>query len=512
LSDSGIRQDRLSLQQQIALLVFDNLSEGVVFTDAGGKILAVNAGFTRITGYAADEVIGRNPRLLQSGVQEREFYEEMWRSLGATGRWRGEIVNRRKSGELYPELLSISAVRSADGGITNYIGVFSDLSERLAQERAMREMRERLDLALDAGGVGTWIWEPGSGRLECDARAGELIAGSQNDPPRTFEALLERIPAYERPRVLDAFLRPTSLQQAFRAEFEVVLPDGGERHLVVRARPHCDEADGNCSVFGVVWDVTERYLREREIRELNATLERRVLERTAELEAALAELESFSYSVAHDLRAPLRGLDGFSRILIDEYGERLDETGCGYLRRISAASQRLDRLIDNLLKLSKISQSRMERIPVNLSGMAREVVLALQAAQPERAADFVIERNLRAVGDPVLLRALLENLLGNAWKYSSRKERARIEFGLQRFPEGGAAFFVRDNGDGFDMAEAGKLFAPFQRLHAADEFAGTGVGLASVARTVARHGGRVWAEAAKGEGATFYFTLPHPGD
>jgi light-regulated signal transduction histidine kinase (bacteriophytochrome) len=224
----------------------------------------------------------------------------------------------------------------------------------------------------------------------------------------------------------------------------------------------------------------------------------------------VAELESFSYSVAHDLRAPLRGLDGFSKILIDDYGDRLDEAGRHHLQRIRAASQRLDRLIDNLLKLSRISQSRMERVPVNLSGMARAVALALKEEQPRRAAEFVIERQLRAVGDPLLLRALLENLLGNAWKYSSRKEQARIEFGAMRI-EGETAFFVRDNGDGFDMAHAGKLFAPFQRLHGTDEFAGTGVGLASVARTVSRHGGRVWAEAAKGEGATFFFTLPNHG-
>ncbi|MBI4989385.1 MAG: PAS domain S-box protein [Rhodocyclales bacterium] len=511
MSNETSSRNGISPQQQIALLVFENLAEGVIFTDAGGTILTVNAGFTRITGYTADEVIGRNPRLLQSGVQERDFYEEMWRTLKTAGRWRGEIINRRKSGELYPELLSISAVRDAEGGITNYIGVFSDLSERLAQERAVREMRERLDLALDAGGVGTWIWEPGSGRLECDERACELIAGSQNDPPRTFEALLERIPAYERPRVMDAFMRPTRQQLTFRVEFRVVLPDGADRHLVARARPHCGEADGVCRVFGVIWDVTERYLREREIRELNATLELRVEERTADLQAAVAELESFSYSVAHDLRAPLRGLDGFSKILIDDYGDRLDEDGRQHLRRIRAASQRLDRLIENLLKLSRISQSRMERVPVNLSGMAREVAIVLQEEQPQRGAEFVIERRLRAVGDPVLLRALLENLLGNAWKYSSRKERARIEFGAKRIGEEETAFFVRDNGDGFDMALAGKLFAPFQRLHGTDEFAGTGVGLASVARTVSRHGGRVWAEAAKGEGATFFFTLPDHG-
>jgi PAS domain S-box-containing protein len=507
LSDASTLQDGLSPQQQIALLVFDNLSEGVVFTDADGSILAVNSGFTRITGYAAEEVIGRNPRILQSGVQDGDFYDEMWRTLKSTGRWRGEIVNRRKSGDLYPELLSISAVRNAEGGIKNYIGVFSDLSERLAQERAVREMRERLDLALDAGGVGTWLWEPGSGHLECDERACELIAGSPNNPPRTFEALLDRIPVYERPRVMDAFMRPTRQQQAFRAEFQVVLPDGTDRHLVARARPHCGESDGVCRVFGVIWDVTERYLREREIHELNATLERRVQERTVDLQSAVAELESFSYSVAHDLRAPLRGLDGYSRILIEDYGDRLDEDGRHHLQRIRAASQRLDRLIDNLLKLSRISQSRMERVPVNLSGIAREVALGLKEEQPLRAAEFVIERQLRAVGDPVLLRALLENLLGNAWKYTSRKAQARIEFGATRI-EGETAFFVRDNGDGFDMTQAGKLFAPFQRLHGTDEFAGTGVGLASVARTVARHGGRVWAEAVKGEGATFFFTLP----
>jgi len=507
LSNETSSRNGVSPQQQIALLVFENLAEGVIFTDAGGTILAVNSSFTRITGYAADEVIGRNPRVLQSGVQERDFYEEMWRTLKAAGRWRGEIINRRKSGELYPELLSISVVRNAGGGVTNYIGVFSDLSERLAQERAVREMRERLDLALDAGGVGTWRWEPGSGRLECDERACELVAGSQNNPPRTFEALLDRIPVYERPRVMDAFMRPTRRQLAFRAEFRVVLPDGVDRHLVARARPHCGETDGVCRVVGVIWDVTERYLREREIRDLNATLERRVEERTADLQAAVAELESFSYSVAHDLRAPLRGIDGFSRILIEDYGDRLDEDGRHHLQRIRAASQRLDRLIDNLLKLSRISQSPMERVPVNLGGMAKEVALALQEEQPQRAAEFAIERQLRAVGDPLLLRTLLENLLGNAWKYSSRKAQARIAFGATRV-EGETVYFVRDNGDGFDMAHAARLFAPFQRLHGADEFAGTGVGLASVARTVARHGGRVWAEAAKGEGATFFFTLP----
>lgn len=245
---------------------------------------------------------------------------------------------------------------------------------------------------------------------------------------------------------------------------------------------------------------------EEGIRRLNADLERRVRERTVQLEASNRELEAFSYSVSHDLRAPLRAIDGFGKALLEHAGDRLDETGSGYLRRIRAATQRMGGLIDDLLTLARLTTLEMRRRPVDLSDVAREIADELQQAQPERAVDFAIEDGLVAEGDPQLLRVAVENLLRNAWKYTSRHDTARIEMGREHGPEGGA-YFVRDDGAGFDMAYSSHLFAPFQRLHRQTEFEGTGVGLATVQRIIRRHGGRVWANGEVDKGAVFRFTL-----
>jgi signal transduction histidine kinase len=245
---------------------------------------------------------------------------------------------------------------------------------------------------------------------------------------------------------------------------------------------------------------------EMEMRRLNAELERRVARRTAELEAANEELEAFSYSVAHDLRAPLRAIEGFSRILLDKYPARLDDTGKDYLRRVGAAAKRLEQLIGDLLNLSRLTRSEMRHMTVDLSALAEEVAAELRQREPQRPVEFVIARGVVAGGDTRLLRFALDNLLGNAWKYTSACGEARIEFGAAPI-NGQTTYFVRDNGAGFDMAYVEKLFRPFQRLHSEREFPGTGIGLASVKRVVGRHGGRVWAEGAVGRGATFYFTL-----
>ena len=231
----------------------------------------------------------------------------------------------------------------------------------------------------------------------------------------------------------------------------------------------------------------------------------------ARIEAALTisnrELEAFSYSVAHDLRAPLRGINGFSGALIEDYGDKLDAEAQAYLARIRAGTERMAQLIDALLALSRITRVELHRQPVNLSRVAETIVNQLRAGQPDRVVDFVTEDEVVAPGDAPLLRALLENLLGNAWKFTAKVPSARITFGAEQ-AEGDRVYFVRDNGAGFDMAYAEKLFAPFQRLHAEADFAGTGVGLATVQRIVHRHGGRIWAESAVGKGATFHFTLP----
>jgi signal transduction histidine kinase len=229
-----------------------------------------------------------------------------------------------------------------------------------------------------------------------------------------------------------------------------------------------------------------------------------------ELEGTNRELESFSYSVSHDLRAPLRTIDGFSQILQEDYEAVLDEEGLDYLGRVRAASAHMAMLIDDLLDLSRVSRRPLRRERVDLASLATGIVEDLRAADPERNVEFVTGGDIKAYGDVSLLKVALENLLGNAWKFTDREEEARIEFGVDRRPRPGSigpVYFVRDNGAGFDQAYSDKLFGAFQRLHGQDEFEGTGIGLATVARIIHRHGGRVWAEGEVGEGATFYFTL-----
>ena len=223
-------------------------------------------------------------------------------------------------------------------------------------------------------------------------------------------------------------------------------------------------------------------------------------------DAANRELEAFSYSVSHDLRTPLQSIDGFSLALLEDYEHLLDARGSDYLRRVRSATQRMGQLIEDLLRLSRLTRSVLNPATVDISALARMVAARLQKAQPERRVAFSIADGLKTVGDPNLIEVALDNLIGNAWKFTGRKQEAAIEFGATEV-EGATAFYVRDNGAGFDMAYAGKLFDTFQRLHPEKEFPGTGIGLSLVQRIVRRHNGRIWAQGAVGEGATFYFTL-----
>jgi signal transduction histidine kinase len=254
-------------------------------------------------------------------------------------------------------------------------------------------------------------------------------------------------------------------------------------------------------------ELSERQRAEAEVRSLNLELEDRVARRTAELKAVNKELESFSYSVSHDLRSPLRSLDGFSQLLLEDYGEQIDSQARDYLQRIRSASQRMAQLIDDMLKLSRISQNEINLASVDLSLLANSIAEEFRASQPDRQVDFIVETGMTATADRNLMGIVLRNLLGNAWKFTGKVHLARIEFGTGVIDDE-KVFFVRDNGAGFNMEYANKLFQPFQRLHGVNEFEGTGVGLATVQRVIRRHGGRVWAEAKVNEGATFYFTLP----
>ncbi len=260
------------------------------------------------------------------------------------------------------------------------------------------------------------------------------------------------------------------------------------------------------SYQAIIRDITERRRAETEISTLNLELEKRVRERTAQLEAANREMEAFSYSVSHDLRAPLRGIDGWTLAFLEDYGQRLDDQGRAYLDQVRSETQHMGRLIDDMLSLSRVGRVEMQRETVDLTALARAIAGRLRETGPERQVEFVIQEGVTAAGDPRLLEIALSNLLDNAWKFTGQHPTAVIEFG-RITPEGQPVFLVRDDGAGFDMAYADKLFGAFQRLHKTSEFPGTGIGLVTVQRILHRHGGRVWAEAAVERGATFYFTL-----
>ncbi|HZV34078.1 MAG TPA: PAS domain S-box protein [Verrucomicrobiae bacterium] len=282
---------------------------------------------------------------------------------------------------------------------------------------------------------------------------------------------------------------------------------GRYRWHLVRVVPNLDDQDCVLSWFGTCTDIDDQKRVEGEIRELNSALEKRVAERTAQLQASNQELEAFSYSVSHDLRAPLRSIDAFSQLVREDYQDKLDSQGKEYLGIVGNASRQMGQLIDDLLHLSRVTRTEMRRGPVDLSALAEMIVTNLRQLEPARQVEMTIEPNLQAQGDVQLLRVVLENLLNNAWKFTSRKPGARIEMGAEG-QNGERVFFVRDNGAGFDMSYSNKLFTAFQRLHSTSEFPGHGIGLATVQRIIHRHGGRIWADAAVDKGATFYFTLP----
>jgi len=252
----------------------------------------------------------------------------------------------------------------------------------------------------------------------------------------------------------------------------------------------------------LIREVAERKRAEDDIRSLNAQL----VQRSAQLEASNKELEAFSYSVSHDLRAPLRGIDGFSQAVLEDYDEKLDESGRSYLNRVRAASQRMSQLIDAMLNLARLTRAEIHSQTFDMSAMVKSILEDLKKMEPDREVECVVADNLLATADPQLIRAVLENLLGNAWKFTRQQPNPRIEFGHGQY-KGQAAYFVKDNGAGFDMNYAHKLFGAFQRLHAYTEFPGVGVGLATVHRIIQRHGGQIWPEGAVDEGATFHFTL-----
>jgi PAS domain S-box-containing protein len=473
-----------------------------------GRIVYINSAGVRLIGARSpDEVIGRDVFELIHPEDRPGVLERVQRMLTEgtpvdTVEWR--LV--RLDGTIRDiEAVGMPVLFEGVGSIQL---VARDITERKRATIALAESEERYRELVENAHDIVYVHDL-TGRFLAINRAAERTLGYTRKQALTLNIADVLVPEdFERAaEYMAAVARGEDPPPAFEAD--VLAKDGQRLTLEINAKP-VSRGNRIVGVQGVARDVTERKRAAAEIRALNDALEQRVRDRTAELEAANAELEAFGYSVSHDLRGPLRVIEGFSRMLIDDYGPSLDEAGRQYIDRVQASSQRMAQLIQDLLNLSRITRNAIQRRRVELADVAREVAAELRQSQPERVVEFVIPAHAPASGDPSMLRILVENLLGNAWKYTGRHLSARIELGVLE-QDGETVYFVKDDGAGFDMEYVGKLFHPFQRLHLASEFDGTGIGLATVERIVRRHGGRVWADSAIERGATFFFTLAAAG-
>lgn len=387
-----------------------------------------------------------------------------------------------------------------------FVTTYSDVTDReqaiLAARRSEQRYRKLIEVSPDAVFVHRdltiLLANEAAGELFRAGQPSELVGRSLRDlvHPDYLDAVAERIDTLSRDPDREHSLE--RMEQIYRCI------DGAE--IAVEATATAILLDDGPAVLSIARDISGRKRAEEEIRQLTETLEERVRQRTAELVSSNQELESFSYSVSHDLRAPLRAVDGFSHLLQEEYLDKLDHRGVEYLRRVRSASQRMGTLIDDLLDMARVTRHEISRSRVNLSALADEILGEMRESAPQRRVHCTIEPGLWVDGDAVLMRLVIDNLLRNAWKFTAERELARIEVG--RIDASRAeAICVRDNGAGFDMAYAQKLFKPFQRLHPGQRFEGTGIGLAIVQRIIRRHGGRVWAEGQPDRGAVFCFTL-----
>ncbi len=499
LSGHERRQAQTALQRQAEKLnelaeLVELAHDAIFVRDLSGLITFWNQGAVQTYGWRREESLGK----VSYDLLKTEFplpLKEIEKQMLARDSWEGELVQTTRDGRRVILDSRWVLVRDNAGHPKAILEINHDVTDRRQMDAKFRGLLESAPDAIVVAGMDSRIALVnaqterlfGYPRQELLQKSVEVLVpeGSRGGHHGNWASLFHEA-------------RTRSLGPSL--EFYGRRKDGTEFPLEISLSPF--DTGAETLVSSGIRDVTDRKRVEAGIRKLNAELEKR----GADLEATNRELETFAYSVSHDLRAPLRAIDGFSQVLMEDYGEKLDAEGQNCLSRVRAATQRMGELIDCLLGLARLNRQEVQRSNVDLSAVAGAIAENLRQSDPGREVDFVIAPGAQAQGDRHLLEVALQNLLANAWKFTGKNPHARIEFGVSG-ENGKSVFFVRDNGAGFDMAYASKLFGTFQRLHAQGEFEGHGIGLATVRRVINRHGGRIWAEGQVGKGATFSFTL-----
>jgi len=501
-------EDRRKLELEILLseAKFRDIAELVELThdamfvrDMQSKIVYWNKGAEEFYGWSKAEARGRTTQdLLHTVFPIRR--EEVEEQVIRTGSWEGDLIQTRRDGTKLTVSSRWALRKDPHGEPVAFLESNRDITlKRQVEER----FRNLLEAAPDA-----MVIVDRTGRIQLVNAQTEYLFGYSRSEliGQSVDMLVPERFRGGHGKYRDVYANsPSSRPMGAGMELFALRKDGTEFPAQISLSPL--QTGEGLLISSAIRDVTEQ----KQAEEVLKGHRRELAESNTKLAAANKELESFSYSVSHDLRAPLRSIDGFSHALMDDYADKLGDTGKDYLKRIRGATQRMGALIDDLLTLSRISRAQLRMQPVDLTSLATSVLDSLQAADQGRCVNVAIEKGLNTSGDPGLLRAALENLFGNAWKFTSKCESARIEFGKAKV-NGAPAFFVRDNGAGFDMRYADRLFGAFQRLHSDAEYTGTGIGLATVQTIVQRHGGGIWAESELGKGATFYFTIGEKSD
>ncbi|MBS1190973.1 MAG: domain S-box protein [Rhodocyclaceae bacterium] len=482
-------------------VMVEAMTEGAVTLAVDGTILYCNARFADLLKLPLEYTLGSALQGFVAPAEHHHFETCLRRSREAPSRW--ETALQTAEGIRVPVQFSTHPLKvdsqEAIAAVITDLSAIAAAAEAKSRLALIVESSEDAIVSTSLGGV-VDSWNAGAEQLF--GYAAEEAIGRP-----LLELLVPPKYANEALRDLEAI---RSGGRAGHQETVRLRKDGTPIDVSATASPIKDSSGRIIGVSSILRDITARHLAEDEVRRLNAELEQRVADRTARLEAANKELEAFAYSVSHDLRSPLRAIDGFSRKVVEGYGDRLDDEGRRELQIVRDSAQRMNQLIDDILAFSRTGRLEMAPQRVNMEAMAKSVAEEARQAEPERSIEFAISPLPPAWGDPALLRQVWGNLIGNAVKFTRRRPVAQIEIGGQ--VEGGEIhYWVKDNGAGFDMAYAGKLFGVFQRLHRQDEYEGSGVGLAIAQRILHRHNGRIWAEGQRDGGATFHFALPVSG-